>query len=384
MLTTRGSVIQATKTMRTKVAILGGGLAGLHAARLLHSAGVDFQLLEARERLGGRILTSDETGSVADGGLDLGPSWFWPEMQPSIGALVDELGLAGFAQNSEGDVIFERTDRETPQRYPGMRQVPESMRLTGGTGSLVTAIAKGIPGDSLQLGARVTHMALGDGEVTVTISRADGSNHSLAAEQAIAAIPPRLLEATVSFTPAMESAVARRWRETATWMAPHAKFFALYDRPFWREVGLSGTAQSMVGPLVEIHDATTASGTAALFGFLGVDANQRASVGEERLVQGCVEQLGRLFGPQALHPRATLFKDWAADALTATPDDKDAGMHPVPQSGTWVTGPWRHRLSLAGSETSMTDPGYLAGAVDAGRRAVAETLGRLGRAAEDG
>ncbi len=98
MLTTRGSVIQATKTMRTKVAILGGGLAGLHAARLLHSAGVDFQLLEARERLGGRILTSDETGSVADGGLDLGPSWFWPEMQPSIGALVDELGLAGFAQ----------------------------------------------------------------------------------------------------------------------------------------------------------------------------------------------------------------------------------------------------------------------------------------------
>ena len=129
-------------------------------------------------------------------------------------------------------------------------------------------------------------MALGDGEVTVTISRADGSNHSLAAEQAIAAIPPRLLEATVSFTPAMESAVARRWRETATWMAPHAKFFALYDRPFWREVGLSGTAQSMVGPLVEIHDATTASGTAALFGFLGVDANQRASVGEERAGPG--------------------------------------------------------------------------------------------------
>lgn len=30
--------------------------------------------------------------------------------------------------------------------------------------------------------------------------------------------------------------------------------FAIYDRPFWREAGLSGTAQSMVGPLAEIHD----------------------------------------------------------------------------------------------------------------------------------
>ena len=370
--------------MRTTVAIIGGGLAGLHAGRLLLRAGVEFQLLEARERLGGRILTSDETGCVSDEGLDLGPSWFWPGMQPSIGNLVEELGLAVFAQNSEGDVILERTPRETPQRYPGMRQVPESMRLVGGTGSLVTALANGIPRECLQLGARATRVALGDGEVILTISRADGLNLSLAAKQVIAAIPPRLLEATVSFTPAMEAAVARRWRETATWMAPHAKFFALYDRPFWREVGLSGTAQSMVGPLVEIHDATTASGAAALFGFLGIDANQRASVGEATLVRACVEQLGRLFGAQARHPRATLFKDWAADALTATADDKDAGMHPVPQSGAWVAGPWRNCLSLAGSETSMTDPGYLAGAVDAGRQAVGETLGRLGRTAEDG
>ena len=57
------------KTMTTtEVAILGGGLAGLNAARLLHRAGIDFQLLEARDRLGGRILTVDETGGHGEDG----------------------------------------------------------------------------------------------------------------------------------------------------------------------------------------------------------------------------------------------------------------------------------------------------------------------------
>ncbi|HKR93125.1 NAD(P)-binding protein [Novosphingobium sp.] len=41
--------------MQTKVAIVGGGLAGLYAARLLNAVGVDFRLLEARDRFGGRV-----------------------------------------------------------------------------------------------------------------------------------------------------------------------------------------------------------------------------------------------------------------------------------------------------------------------------------------
>ena len=66
--------------MHHPVLIIGGGLAGLTAARLLHHAGIGFQLLEARDRLGGRILSTDASGEVSDDGFDLGPSWFWPGM----------------------------------------------------------------------------------------------------------------------------------------------------------------------------------------------------------------------------------------------------------------------------------------------------------------
>lgn len=364
---------------RTTVAVIGGGLAGLRAGRLLQAAGIDFQLFEARDRLGGRILSTDEAGLPADDGFDLGPSWFWPRVQPGLQTLVEELGLATFAQNFEGDLIVERMSRETPQRYRPVEQTPQSFRFAGGTGALASALAEGIPPGRLRLGARVSGLALDDDGVMVTIEQAQGTRYVVSAAQVIAALPPRLLATTVSFAPALDPAIAERWRATGTWMAPHAKFFAFYDRPFWRDAGLSGTAQSFAGPLAEIHDATTASGRAALLGFVGVGADYRASVGERALAEACTLQLARLFGPEAGHPRNTLLKDWAADGLTATVEDRSAGSHPAAASDAWVTGRWRDRLTLAGSETSDTEPGFLAGAVDAAGKAVANTLARLRR-----
>lgn len=359
------------------VAIVGGGLAGLHAARLLQSEGVEFRMVEARDRLGGRILSADASGRVSADGFDLGPSWLWPDLHPAMAAVVSELGLAAFPQHDKGDLLVERLPNRPPQRFPGFPQEPRSMRLAGGTGALVQALAADLPRGCIRLRARVTRISLENGRAMLTIRRPDGGEEVLAAEQVILALPPRLIEATVEFAPAIEPATRLRWRDTATWMAPHAKLVALYDRPFWREAGLSGMAQSTVGPLAEVHDATTASGAAALFGFLGVGPDRRAAAGTAALTRACLDQLARLFGTAAGRPNATLLTDWAADGLTATVDDRRGGAHPLPQHGAWVTGPWQDRLSLAGSETSPTAPGYLAGAMDAAQRAVAETLGRL-------
>jgi len=45
----------------TNVLIIGGGISGLHTAYQLQKQGTSFMLIEARDRLGGRILSQNYT-----------------------------------------------------------------------------------------------------------------------------------------------------------------------------------------------------------------------------------------------------------------------------------------------------------------------------------
>lgn len=63
--------------MQTEVLIIGGSLSGLHTAYELQKRGVNFLLVEARDRLGGRVLFHNESNSEYDPNqpaFDLGPS----------------------------------------------------------------------------------------------------------------------------------------------------------------------------------------------------------------------------------------------------------------------------------------------------------------------
>jgi monoamine oxidase len=359
---------------RLDVVVVGAGLSGLYTCRGLQAAGVSFSVIEARNRPGGRILTEVETGSSTHDAFDLGPSWFWPEVYPPFATLLRELELAAFEQNTDGDVIVERMSREPSQRYRRISDGPRSMRIQGGTGALIRRLTEAMPRESISLNSRLTKMSLCEQGVDLTVSDVQGNTKTISTRHVIAALPPRLLEATVSFTPAIDEAVANRWRNTPTWMAGQAKFFALYDRPFWRESGLSGTAQSMVGPMAEIHDATTASGGAALFGFVGVPANQRAKFGQDAIASACVGQLARIFGPKAGLPLKTLLKDWASDPFTATERDRTPSHYFGSPNAPWVPSAWQDYLFLSGSETSHIEAGFLAGALEAASVAVDRVL----------
>ena len=63
----------AARTRRSpgRVAILGGGIAGLTALHLLREAGVDARLYEARKRLGGRVHTVEHGGVAYERGAQL-------------------------------------------------------------------------------------------------------------------------------------------------------------------------------------------------------------------------------------------------------------------------------------------------------------------------
>ena len=54
------------------IVVVGAGVAGLAAARALHDAGLRVRVLEARDRVGGRICTA----GVGDAVVDLGAAWF--------------------------------------------------------------------------------------------------------------------------------------------------------------------------------------------------------------------------------------------------------------------------------------------------------------------
>lgn len=68
----------------TDVVIVGGGLAGLAAARRLHRAGVPWRLVEASGRLGGRVATDVVDGYLVDRGFQVLNTAY-----PRLGTLID-------------------------------------------------------------------------------------------------------------------------------------------------------------------------------------------------------------------------------------------------------------------------------------------------------
>ncbi len=85
------------------VAVVGAGLAGLVAARRLAAAGLRPVVLEARERVGGRLLNEE----IGDGKVvEVGGQWIGPT-QERIAALAAELGVATFPTHDEGRHLLE-------------------------------------------------------------------------------------------------------------------------------------------------------------------------------------------------------------------------------------------------------------------------------------
>lgn len=369
-------------TASARIVIVGGGLAGLVAAWRLQQRGVtDVVLFEARAHLGGRIQSIDGGGGTVDPAraaldrFDLGPTWFWPSIQPGLDRLVDELGLERFAQFDRGSMLVERSPHEAPLRMAGYASEPASMRLVGGAGALIAALMQRIRPGCVRAGHTVFRMHRADGSVELEVRGPSSELTAWHADHVLLALPPRLARHRIAVDPPLEPALARCWRETPTWMAPHAKYVAVYDTPFWREQGLSGAARSGHGPMVEIHDASMPGSSAALFGFLGVPASVRQGVADDVLRAHCRAQLGRLFGEQAARPRADALKDWARDPLTATEEDQEAVAHHAAAPPTGARGGvWQGCLTGIGSEWSAPFAGYLAGAVDAAETGVRQVL----------
>lgn len=73
-----------------RVIVIGAGIAGLTVARLLLAYDIDVVILEARDRIGGRIHTVDLAGAP----VDLGAAWIHGRSGNPVAAIADAYGVA--------------------------------------------------------------------------------------------------------------------------------------------------------------------------------------------------------------------------------------------------------------------------------------------------
>lgn len=360
--------------MKEPVVIVGAGLSGLRTAELLISKGINCKVLEARSRIGGRVVSMAAKGRPEIGRFDLGPTWFWPNHEPAITQLVKDLGLPTIEQHTVGAMLFEQSKTGPVQRHVLPEgAVERSVRLEGGIQSLIDAIASSLPPEIIELDTRVNAIQLDEAnEVIIEAEQTDGKKKSIRAAALILALPPRIAVERIAFSPTLPDGLMASLKDKPTWMAGQAKAVAVYDRPFWREDGLSGQVTSWAGPLQEIHDASPDNGSGALFGFFGLPAKMRQELGEEHILRLVIDQLTRLFGPTAGKPMDLLYKDWAIDPETAVEEDAQP-LTSFPDYGLPAgKSSWGKRIVFAGTETSSGYGGHLEGALQAAERAVFE------------
>jgi len=346
--------------------IIGGGLSGIYAASLLSRKNKSFVLLEARELVGGRILCPEHQGFFSD----LGPSWYWPEIHPKMVRLIQDLGIEGYRHYEEGMGRFQSFMGDV-RNVRGYVMEPLSWRLYGGMAALTKKLSEEIPEKAIRLNHPVCKIEKTVDGALVSVGELEREPWAqFRTQKVILALPPRLAAATILFDPDLTHHMTQEMLKIGTWMAGHAKFYALYEEPFWRQTGLSGQAFSERGPLCEIHDGSNNSQCPyGLTGFVGIPAVQRTH--QQLVIEAILSQLATIYGKPASQPTAFFYKDWACERFTATQfDQRTMVEHPLYHPPAGQTSIWDGTIHFAGTETANQQGGYLEGALSTAERAV--------------
>jgi monoamine oxidase len=466
----------ATGSVRSAdVVIVGAGFAGLTAARNIRAAGKSVIVLEARDRVGGRVWNHDLGGGVISerGGTFIGPT------QDRLAALASALGVQTFNTYDNGNDVYvngsnrmtysdtgplgtappdpaaiadlaavvarlDQMSQSVPVDAPweasnaaewegytlerwvkensaspsfqalvplatrpifgteprelsllftlfyiassGNEQNPgtfernfdtrgggQQSRFVGGSQTIALKIAAQL-GSRVVLSTPVRRIAQRSGRVTVYADRL-----TIKAKRAIVAVPPALA-ARIDYQPLLpfqrDQLTQRYGQGTLT------KVAAVYNRPFWRDAGLTGQAVDTGGPVSATFDdspptASSSHGPGIVFGFVGGDnARSYATMSPAARKSAVLNQFAKFFGSQALQATNFFETFWSADQWAR---GCPVG---IPATGALLAyGPWLRQpvgnIHWAGTETSNYWNGYMDGAVRSGERASSEVLNGL-------
>ena len=387
--------------LQRDVVIIGAGASGLTAATRLRNAGLSVAVLEARDRVGGRLWTNDIDGAM----LEIGGQWVSPDQDALIETLA-ELGLETYSRYRDGDSVYinaigehtrftgeifpveASTQREMerlinvldalvadigprePWAHPMAEEldsitwlqwltdqtddveardnialfIAEAMitkpahafsalqailmaasagsfshlvdadfildkRVVGGLQQVPLLLAEKL-GDDVFLGQPVRRLDWSDAGVTAT---ADGM--TVRAHHAIVAVPPNLYS-RIDFQPALPRRQQQMHQHLSLGLV--IKVHAVYETPFWRDAGLSGTAFSPYEIVHESYDNTNHEDPrGTLVGFVSDrKADHMFSLPAEERKRIILTSLSHYYGEQALNPVVYYESDWAAEEWT--------------------------------------------------------------------
>lgn len=337
-----------------EIVIIGGGLAGLTTAYGLEKTGIPYLLLEARERIGGRVHTiATPTGAT----IEMGATWF-AEKHVHLMRLIRELEVPYQHQYTGTRVLY---DYANPGRTAQLFEVPTSNEaqylFTDGSQSLINALYQKLDPKRIQSGQKVQKLNFGERFVTIFTDKGE-----IRARRVINTLPPNLFVNAIQITPALPSKLMEIARSTHTWMGESIKAGLEYTEAFWRKHEI-GSLLSQFGPAQELHDHHHVGKEGnVLKGFIHSNLH---SEGRKEREDKVMEQMRFYFGSDLAD--ATYFeKDWQSDPLTYHPYESDVMPHQYNGHPLYRESYFDDRLYFAGSETAQAFPGYLDGAVERG------------------
>ena len=202
---------------------------------------------------------------------------------------------------------------------------------------------------------------------------AHGESIVRTARRVVVALPPRLADEHVRFSPELPPELRAAMRSTPTWMGAMAKAVVAYSAASWREHGHSGNAfvTHDKAVLTEVWDACGKEGSgAALGGFLALPLPDAGEL--PALIH---DQLAELFGMQTQDSEMHI-QDWLHEAYTTSALDRAQPMVRPEELGDARLAAvcWNGRLLLGGTETAPRG-GHMEGARAAAARIETQLVG---------
>jgi monoamine oxidase len=205
--------------------------------------------------------------------------------------------------------------------------------------------------------------------------RVSADGLTVQAREAIVAVPP-ILAQRIRFGPALPASKAAILH--AMHPDTYVKAQVIYDRPFWRDAGLTGQAQSDAGPACATFDNSPPDASkGVILGFIGAAQGKawKALPADQRRA-AFLDELAGFFGDAARTPIDYVEKDWQQEEWT-----RGCPVGALPPGVLHKHGPGLRgavgRVHFAGTETADFWIGYMDGAVRAGERAAGEALRAL-------